>query len=83
MTGIVPVDEYWTKAELRRFLKLEGRGKDRTWYRLRPFFSGAVVQFPAAAHHTLYSVAKVRELLEGARSRTSPLRRSRVLRKVS
>lgn len=73
-------EEYWTTAELREFLRLGSHTKDRTWYRLKPFFAPALVTLP---HHKLYAAAKVRALLEGARSRTSPLRRSRVVQAVA
>jgi len=70
-------DEYWTVAQLRAFLRVDGKTKERTWYRHRPLFAPALRQ---VGHLRYYNVAKVREILENGRlDRRSPVRKSHVL----
>lgn len=71
--------EYWTQDQLRAFLSLEGKGKYRTWTRIKPLLATARLDLPVTK---LYHAAKVRALLEGRLSRHSPLRSHRSLRNL-
>jgi hypothetical protein len=73
-------DEYWTVAELRAFLKVEGPRKYKTWWRLKPFFAPAMVVLPP--NYRLYKVSKVHALLDGRFSRHSPLAKKRTLMQI-
>jgi hypothetical protein len=66
-------DEYWDRAELRRFLKCEGKSRNKRWYRIRPHLAPAVRELGGVK---LWNAAKVRELLEGRKDVRSPLHRS-------
>lgn len=73
-------DEFWTKQQLREFLQLAEKKKTKTWYRVRPLFQPALTLHVPGLQ--LYNAAKVRQLLDGRFVRSSPMARSRHLRKV-